>query len=108
MPLRLAPPPNPTPDSRASADTRIVPVSFVEAVLGGRIEVPTGKGKVRIMVPPGSSSGTRLRLRGRGHNGGDLYVVLKIIVPRDLDEESRGLIQRFAELNPMDPRGDEG
>jgi curved DNA-binding protein len=99
--------PDPVPDLQASTDTRIVPVSFVEAVLGGRIEVSTGKGKVRVTVPPGSSSGTRLRLRGRGRNGGDLYVVLKIVVPRHLDEESRLLIQRFAELNPTDPRADD-
>ena len=98
------PPADPGPDMRASADTRIVAISFVEAILGSRIEVETGKGKVRVTVPPGSSSGTRMRLSGRGRNGGDLYVVLKVIVPRNLDEESRELIERFAELHPMDPR----
>jgi curved DNA-binding protein len=104
------PPPQPpprAPETEALAETRTVPVSFVEAILGSRIEIETSKGTVRIGIPPGSSSGTRLRLRGRGESGGDLFVVLKIMVPRDLDEESRTLIQRFAELNPVDPRAKE-
>jgi curved DNA-binding protein len=75
-------------------------------VLGGRIEVPTAKGAVRLSIPPGSSSGTRLRLKSRGPSGGDIFVVLRIAVPRELDEESRELIARFAALNPGDPRDD--
>jgi DnaJ-class molecular chaperone len=81
-------------------------VSVVEAILGGRIEVPTAKGTVRLSVPPGSSGGTRLRLKGRGAEGGDLYVVLRIEVPRRIDEQSRALIERFAELNPAHPHDD--
>jgi DnaJ-class molecular chaperone len=45
-----------------------------------------------------------VRLRGKGPNGADLYVVFQIVVPRVLDDESRQLIERFAELNPDDPR----
>ncbi len=42
----------------------------------------------------------------RGVSGGDIFVVLRIVVPRDLDEQSRELIERFGELNPGDPRED--
>jgi len=95
------------PDLQASGETRVLSISLSEAVLGGRVEVPTPKGKVHLSVPPGSSSGTRLRLKGRGMRGGDIYVVLRIVVPGSLDEESRALIERFAELNPVDPREDD-
>jgi DnaJ-class molecular chaperone len=94
------------PDLSASGTTQIIEISIPEAVLGGRVEVPTPKGAVRLTVPPGSSSGTRLRLKGRGPNGGDIFVVLRIVVPRTLDEESRALMERFAALNPSDPRDD--
>jgi DnaJ-class molecular chaperone len=81
-----------------------LPISIAEALLGGRVEVDTPSGRVRLSLPPCSSSGTRLRLRGRGPQGRDLYVCLRIVVPQTLDEESRQLIEQFAELNPDSPR----
>ena len=100
-------------DSRSGAHSEIhsdpeampVRVGVVEAILGGRIEVVTPQGTVKITLPPGTDSGTRLRLRGKGHAGvggtpNDLYVEIKIVVPKRLDEESRRLIERFGELNP--------
>ena len=96
----------PRPNIHASGETRIISISLAEAVLGGRVEVATPKGKVRLKIAPGSSSGTRLRLKGRGPGGSDIFVVLRIVVPRNLDEESRSLIERFAALNPSDPRDD--
>ncbi len=100
--------PRSSPRSAApeSTDESILPISIVEALLGGRVEVDTPSGKVRLTIPPGSSGGGRLRLRGRGANGADHYVTLRIVVPKVLDDESRELIERFAELNPMDPRAD--
>jgi len=80
-------------------------ISVVEALLGGRVEVDTPTGKVRLSIPPGSSGGKRLRLRGRGRAGEDHYVTLQIVVPKNLDDESRELVERFAALNPLDPRG---
>ncbi|MGB0639416.1 MAG: DnaJ domain-containing protein, partial [Myxococcota bacterium] len=82
--------------------TDSVRVSLVEAVLGGRVRIPTPKGAVNITIPPGTSSGKVLRLKGRSADGGDLMVRVEIDVPKSLDEESRGLIERFGELNPMD------
>ena len=81
-----------------------LPISITEALLGGRVEVSTPGGRVRLTVPPCTSSGTRLRLRGRGVGGEDLYVRLRIVVPDMLDARSRQLIEQFAELNPSSPR----
>jgi DnaJ-class molecular chaperone len=80
-------------------------ISIPEAVLGGRVALETPGGSVRLTIPPGTSSGSRLRLKGKGTDGVDLYVVLRIVVPRVLDDESRDLIEKFARLNPDDPRG---
>ena len=104
---RHAPPPSSPPPAAAPSgsqeEVQITPIGVAEAILGGRIEVRTPSGRLRITVPPGSSSGVRLRLRGKGSGGGDLLVELRIVVPRRLDEESRRLIERFAELNPLGP-----
>lgn len=83
-----------------------VPISLAEAVLGGKVEVPTVAGeRLDVKVRPGTSSGTKLRLRGKGFNGGDQYLVFKVIVPGgEVDEKSRELIQEFAKQNPMAPR----
>ena len=81
------------------------PVTISEAVLGEKIDVPTLDGaKLTVKIPPGASSGQRLRLRGKGINGGDQYVELKIVVPGPLHERSRQLIEEFARLNPQTPR----
>ncbi|MFZ5482538.1 MAG: DnaJ C-terminal domain-containing protein [Myxococcota bacterium] len=82
-----------------------VDIGVAEAILGGRVTVQTPAGPVRVSIPAGTSSGTRMRLRGKGPPGadgapGDLVAELRIVVPKDLDEESRRLIERFAELNP--------
>jgi curved DNA-binding protein len=84
-----------------------VPLSLSEAVLGARIEVPTLDGtRLTVKVPPGTSSGSRLRLRGKGIKGGDQYIEVKVMVPAPKDERSRELIEEFARLNPQNPRAD--
>jgi DnaJ-class molecular chaperone len=83
------------------------PISLAEAVLGAKIDVPTlDGGKATVTVPPGASSGAKLRLKGLGIAGGDLFAVLKVVVPRNIDAKSRELIEEFAKLNPQDPRAD--
>ena len=84
-----------------------VDISIVEALLGGRVKVHTPAGAVHVTIPPCTSSGARLRLRGRGEGGVDHYVELRIVTPERLDGESRALIERFAELNPVGPRGED-
>jgi len=88
-----------------------VPVSPSEAALGAKIEVPTlSEGTVVLTVPPGTSSGAKLRLRGKGvrnhktDDRGDQFVLLKIVVPKDLTDEAKSLYEKLAELNPKNPR----
>lgn len=88
-----------------------VPISLTEAALGAKVDVPTlNEGLVTVTVPAGSASGTRLRLRGKGiinrktNQPGDLYAILQIVVPKELDDRSRELLQEFAELHPENLR----
>jgi DnaJ-class molecular chaperone len=81
------------------------PLSVAEAVLGTRIDVPTIDGsRLTVKVPPGTSSGSRLRLRGKGIKGGDQYIEIKVVVPAPKDDRGRELIEEFARLNPQNPR----
>ncbi len=79
-----------------------------EAVLGTEFEVPTLDGQVILHVPPGTDSGSKLRLRGKGIPGvgqapaGDLYVSIRIRVPKDLDEEAR---RQWKDLEVHGPTG---
>jgi len=88
-----------------------VPVTPSEAALGAKIDVPTlTEGVVVLSVPPGTSSGAKLRLRGKGVRNpktgdrGDQFVVLKIVLPRELSEDAQALYQQLAELPSVDPR----
>jgi DnaJ-class molecular chaperone len=81
------------------------PLSLPEAVLGARIDVPTLDGsRLTVKVPPGTASGSRLRLRGKGIAGGDQLIEIKIAVPKADDARSRELIEEFARLHPQNPR----
>jgi DnaJ-class molecular chaperone len=81
------------------------PLSVSEAVLGTRLEVPTLDGtRLAVKVPPGTSSGARLRLRGKGIKGGDQFIEVKVVVPAPKDDRSRQLIEEFGRLNPQNPR----
>jgi DnaJ-class molecular chaperone len=81
-----------------------VPVTYTEAALGAEIEVPTMGGKVKVKLPPGTSPSQRLRLTGKGMprskggGNGDLYVQVRIAVPKSLSEEEKKLIARLGEL----------
>jgi DnaJ-class molecular chaperone len=82
-----------------------VPLTVAEAVLGTKVDVPTLDGThLSVKIPPGTSSGSRLRLRNRGIKGGDQYIEIKVVVPAPHDSRSRELIEEFARLNPQDPR----
>ncbi|WP_347238815.1 DnaJ domain-containing protein [Cyanobium sp. FACHB-13342] len=73
-----------------------------EAALGCQVVVPTLRGEVKLRVPPGSSSGRLLRLRGRGQEWGELrgdqLVEVRIVVPEQLDEAEAALYRRLQEL----------
>ena len=85
-----------------------VPIAPWEAAIGTQLEVPTLGGKIKLTVAPGSQSGQRLRIRGRGLAGkggtGDLFAVLKIVLPKTTDERGRALWHELAEHSDFDPR----
>jgi DnaJ-class molecular chaperone len=87
-----------------------VDVTVREAALGAKVEVPTLESRVTLTIPPGTDSGTRLRVRGKGFPSpsggasGDLYAVVRIRVPRDLGARERKLLDELAERDPPDLR----
>jgi len=87
-----------------------LPVTFAEATLGAKVEVPVLGGKVAVTVPAGSTSGKALRVRGKGApklksgGHGDLIARIRIAVPDRLTDEQREALQRFAELDGANPR----
>ncbi|MEQ9062015.1 MAG: DnaJ C-terminal domain-containing protein, partial [Gammaproteobacteria bacterium] len=84
-----------------------LPVAPWEAALGAKVKTPTLGGTVELTVPPGSQSGRRLRLAGRGLPGkvaGDQYVTLRIVTPPASTDAARAFYQRMAETLPFDPR----
>jgi curved DNA-binding protein len=87
-----------------------LPVTPWDAALGGETLLRTLHGTVRVKIPPGSSSGRRIRLRGQGfpdgHGGrGDLYAELRIVVPEKLTPEERDLFERLARVSSFTPPG---
>lgn len=102
-PRASAPGNNPRPSTAPASEEGdlVVDIGIVEALLGGRVPLTVGGDTLRVTIPPGTSSGTKMRLRGKGPGGSDLGFRVRIVVPKSLDEESRALIQRFGELNPL-------
>jgi curved DNA-binding protein len=85
-----------------------VPVTPWEAALGSEIDVPTLDGPVRVRVPAGSSSGRRIRLKGKGFPGkdgaGDLFAELQVAVPHPLSDQERELFEKLKEASAFKPR----
>jgi curved DNA-binding protein len=86
-----------------------LPIAPWEGVLGAQVDVPTLEGASRVKVPPGSSTGRKLRLRGQGFPGprgghGDLYAVLKVEVPKKPSDGERELYERLAQVSDFNPR----
>jgi curved DNA-binding protein len=101
------------PDRRYRVDGRNVTVDLLltpwEAALGTAVALDTPGGEAKVRVPPGTSSGRRLRLRGRGlpnprGTPGDLYAEAKIMVPARLTDEERALFEQLAAASTFDPR----
>jgi curved DNA-binding protein len=86
-----------------------LPVTPWEAALGAKVPVEGPGGEAKVSVPAGSSSGRRLRLKGRGMPNpkgkpGDLYAEVKIMVPRHLNQRERELFEELARVSEFDPR----
>jgi DnaJ-class molecular chaperone len=87
-----------------------LPVTLQEAVLGAGIEAPTVHGPVSVKIPPGSNTGTTLRLKGKGvvdrktGQTGDQYMKLKVVLPDEPDAELQDFVRRWSESHGYDPR----
>jgi DnaJ-class molecular chaperone len=92
-------------------DIRIdLPISLKEAVLGGKVKVPTPTGSVQMTLKPNANTGTVLRLKGKGlarRDGGhgDLFVTLKIVLPPTPDAELTDFVSGWKTADAFDPRG---
>jgi DnaJ-class molecular chaperone len=104
---------------RDGANLRLeLPVTLYEAVLGGRVRVPTLDGAVELSIPPGTSSGRTMRVKGKGlpqgqpkgqpsKDGiGDLYATVRIVLPEQPDPELEALMKKWRDGKPYDPRRD--
>ncbi|HZX04304.1 DnaJ C-terminal domain-containing protein [Kribbella sp.] len=100
------------PDKRFRVEGRDIyadlPVSVPEAALGARVALETPGGEVKLRVPAGTSSGKRLRLKGRGlgtkQHSGDLYAEVRIVLPDKLSDGEQQLYEQLAAATTFDPR----
>ncbi len=96
---------------RRDGDTLLMelPITVADAVLGGKVEAPTPNGPVMINIPPGSNSGSTLRLKGRGMMGpqgrrGDLMARLVVMLPDQPDEDLKRFVEKWRAERPYTPR----
>jgi DnaJ-class molecular chaperone len=110
--IRYAPHPTYKVEGR---DLRLdLPITLYEAVLGGKVRVPTLGGEVEMSIVPGTSGGRALRLRGKGlpaageFAAGDLLATIRIMLPDAEDPELAALMQKWRHRKPYDPRSGRG
>jgi len=88
----------------------LLPVTYLEAALGAKVEVPTLDGSTLLKIPPGTSSAQKLRLRGKGlvnpktRSKGDMIIEIKIVPPPTTDIEVRRLLKKIEQKAPYNPR----
>jgi len=89
-----------------------VPIAPWEAALGARVTVPILDGRINLTIAPGSQTGQKLRVKGKGlvskAGPGDLYAVLKVVMPDKVTAEVRQLWEALAQQAAFDPRADWG
>jgi DnaJ-class molecular chaperone len=106
--VNVAPHPLFTPDG---ADLRLdLPITLYEAVLGGKVRVPTLDGAVELAIPPNTDSGRTFRLKGKGlkskTEAGDLLATVRIVLPEQASDELKELMRKVRDSKPYDPRED--
>jgi DnaJ-class molecular chaperone len=106
--ISIAPHPVFTPDG---VDLRLdLPITIYEAVLGGKVRVPTLGGAVELAIPPGTDSGRTFRLKGKGLKSktatGDLLATARIVLPDEPDDELKALMKKLRDEEPYNPRED--
>jgi DnaJ-class molecular chaperone len=95
------------------SDLRLdLPITLYEAVLGGKVRVPTLGSAVELSIPKNTSSGRTFRLKGKGlpkaGGTGDLFVAIRIILPDGNDAELEALMEKWRDSHPYNPRSDFG
>ena len=91
-----------------------VPISFIKAILGGKVEAPTIKGATAIKIPPGTQDGRVFRLKGlgfpnlRGHGIGDELVKIKVEIPTKLTAKQKELLEEYAKVSGETVEADSG
>src|SRR5438874_8445682 len=96
------------------SDLRLdLPITLYEAVLGGKVRVPTLGSPVELSIPKNTSSGRNFRLKGKGlpkptGTAGDLFVTTRIMLPDGNHAELESLMQKWRDLHPYNPRSDLG
>src|SRR4029077_15484490 len=90
-----------------------LPITLYEAVLGGKVRVPTLGSAVELSIPKNTSSGRTFRLKGKGlpkagGGTGDLFVTTRIMLPDGNDADLEALMQKWRAGHPYNPRGDLG
>lgn len=87
-----------------------LPVAPWEAALGTKATLPTLTGHIQLTIPPGSQSGQRLRIKGKGlvgkHGQGDLFAILKVVMPEKTDPQINALWAQLADKSAFDPRAE--
>ena len=100
--------PHPLYDVEGHNLTITIPVAPWEAALGKKLTVPTLEGNISLTVPKNAQSGKRLRIKGKGlpskAGKGDLYAILKIVIPDDINSDSIELWKKLSENTDFDPR----
>jgi len=108
--INVAPHPLFKPDG---ADLRLeLPITLYEAVLGGKVRVPTLDGAVELAIPAGTNSGRTFRLKGKGlgsslkakSGAGDLLATVRVVLPEHIDDEFKELMKKWRDTKPYDPR----
>jgi DnaJ-class molecular chaperone len=105
--VNVAPHPLFKPDG---TDLRLeLPVTLYEAVLGGKVRVPTLDGAVELAIPAGTNSGRTFRLKGKGlkakNGAGDLLATVRVMLPETEDDDLKTLMKSWRDKKPYDPRG---
>jgi DnaJ-class molecular chaperone len=95
------------------SDLRLdLPITLYEAVLGGKVRVPTLEGAVELAIPANTNGGRTFRLRGKGLNAksghGDLLATVRIVLPENADDELKELMRKWRDGKSYDPRNNQG
>jgi len=104
--VTVAPHPLFTPEGN---DLRLdLPITLYEAVLGGKVRVPTLDGALELTIPPRTDSGRTFRLKGKGLKSksasGDLLATVRVMLPERVDDELKELMKKLRDKGPYDPR----